>query len=336
MLDFNVSRTTGTYIPCFCKRLDEYKSRLGRHATRSIVQGKLSGEQGLRELQRLSTRPRQANCQLGRWTESSVIKAYSLRQDEALKQALLGEHEDTAYGRRLWTSILFLGRLRAAFHTFVRTARLLPCFDKVSIMFVPKAEIALETLQRTPLTLDQAMASLTVEAKSSLRSRLRKKKMSDATATARFLELQGLRRHVHAEIQMIWHLEMGAFNVNIPYLGSSKYNCFMCWNFIQAYGKYRTRGCHGRLYTQWTVPSTGSLDKPQKRLCEVAVQALSDQIMKRFAVKRLAPVQPAPESSAALTRSIDKLSFRETETSVLAEKYKAEQRGQVPDKGLFE
>ena len=174
-------------------------------------------------------------------------------------------------------------------------------------MFVAKADIALETLQKTPLTLDQAVASLTVEARSSLRSHLRKKKMSDAKAAARFLKLQGLPRHVHAEVQMIWHLEFGGLTeCKTTYIGCSRYSCFLCWNFIQAYGKYRTRGCHGQLHIRWTILrailSTGSLDERRQRQCWHAIEKLFDQIMKRLAVKRLAPVQPAPESSAALTR----------------------------------
>ena len=44
-----------------------------------------------------------------------------------------------------------------------------------------------------------------------------------------------------------------------PYLGCSKLSCFMCDRFIQSLGKFKTRGCHGRLFKPWTVPSLDRL-----------------------------------------------------------------------------
>ena len=56
-----------------------------------------------------------------------------------------------------------------------------------------------------------------------------------------------------------------------PYFGCSKLSCFMCNRFIQSYGRFTTRGCHGRLFKPWTVPSVdrllpGQADRTAKAL----------------------------------------------------------------------
>lgn len=56
-----------------------------------------------------------------------------------------------------------------------------------------------------------------------------------------------------------------------PYFGSSKLSCFMCSRFIQSYGRFTTRGCHGRLFKLRTVPSVdrllpGQADRTAKAL----------------------------------------------------------------------
>ena len=48
---------------------------------------------------------------------------------------------------------------------------------------------------------------------------------------------------------------MGVF----PYFGCSKLSCFMCHRLIQSYGRFTTRGYHGRLFKPWTVPISNGL-----------------------------------------------------------------------------
>ena len=48
-------------------------------------------------------------------------------------------------------------------------------------------------------------------------------------------------------------------------------------SFIQSYGRFMTRGCHGRLFKQWTVPSVdrflpGQADRTAKALILVRME----------------------------------------------------------------
>lgn len=45
------------------------------------------------------------------------------------------------------------------------------------------------------------------------------------------------RRYLHAEIQMIFHLlEEGILEDAFPYIGGSKYCCYLCWVFLRKLG----------------------------------------------------------------------------------------------------
>ena len=76
-----------------------------------------------------------------------------------------------------------------------------------------------------------------------------------------FAKQQKQKLNVHAEVQMLMYLNTNESTTSglFPYFGCSKLSCLMCNHFIQSYGRFTTRGCHGRLFKPWTVPSVNGL-----------------------------------------------------------------------------
>ncbi|KAL2829415.1 hypothetical protein BDW59DRAFT_170460 [Aspergillus cavernicola] len=68
------------------------------------------------------------------------------------------------------------------------------------------------------------------------------------------------KRTVHAEIQLVYYLEMrphdapGLTGDAFPYVGCSKKCCFFCEEFLQNYGKLSQRGTHEAVFPQWALP----------------------------------------------------------------------------------
>lgn len=65
---------------------------------------------------------------------------------------------------------------------------------------------------------------------------------------------------VHAELQLVLHVAKEKTRYEsakiLPYIGLSKYSCSLCGKFLDGHGGYRTRGCHSKIYSGWTVSKT--------------------------------------------------------------------------------
>ncbi len=59
---------------------------------------------------------------------------------------------------------------------------------------------------------------------------------------------QGLKRFVHAEIQMVAYYEIAQVGPSPRVIGASKEVCFLCDSFIRAHGKYYLSRAHRQLY----------------------------------------------------------------------------------------
>ncbi|KAG9255637.1 uncharacterized protein F5Z01DRAFT_635263 [Emericellopsis atlantica] len=59
---------------------------------------------------------------------------------------------------------------------------------------------------------------------------------------------------IHAEVQLVYHLEVANVRPRPRVICSSKDACYLCNLFIAAHGKFHTPKCHGRLYPGWKLP----------------------------------------------------------------------------------
>jgi hypothetical protein len=76
---------------------------------------------------------------------------------------------------------------------------------------------------------------------------------------AKFAKAQTQHPHVHAEIQLLFHLAtnkiMGAFT----YVGASKLPCVLCATMLEIEGTLTCRMSHDHLYPRWMVPDIKTL-----------------------------------------------------------------------------
>ncbi|KAI1026202.1 hypothetical protein LB504_011197 [Fusarium proliferatum] len=62
---------------------------------------------------------------------------------------------------------------------------------------------------------------------------------------------------IHAEIQLMWHLERHPGSKPPRVIASNKDACFLCNAFISLHGQYMIPKTHGRIYPGWRLPWTG-------------------------------------------------------------------------------
>ncbi|EPE30121.1 hypothetical protein GLAREA_12844 [Glarea lozoyensis ATCC 20868] len=103
-------------------------------------------------------------------------------------------------------------------------------------------------------------------------------------AKKRFAEIGGQQGHIHAEVQMLLHLCSAGFLHSAPYeyIGCSKRSCFMCWTLLRSHGRYSTRGCHGRLYSRWTVPEIADFATDQTKALGTALIKTQDSLVRKL------------------------------------------------------
>jgi hypothetical protein len=164
--------------------------------------------------------------------------------------------------RRLWQQIGFLGCFQTAYDVFVQASATLFRFENVAIFSIPPGKTRNDPPSAT-LTLDQSTMVFSENINlNSFWILLSKKRRTPPEAREEFSGIQKSPLYAQAEIQMILHL--GVENQTgraSDYLGYGKHSCSMCWNFTQACGVMRTRGCSGSLPIGRTILETKSLPR---------------------------------------------------------------------------
>lgn len=195
-----------------------------------------------------------AHCQFPNNQErrDRIVKiAAELRNSAQLRTIL---HGNTIHdGIKIWKSICFLARTSSFFTAFIEFRRRFGPFQQVQIVglrdkqFKKKAE--------TTSSFDDALKSLGLQPNARI-AKLYFGIQNLKEFRKRFNEIQLQPLHAHAEVQLICYLmRERLFERAVPYIGCSKRSCFICWSFIKHLpGAFRIRGCHGKLYSRWTVP----------------------------------------------------------------------------------
>ncbi|KAF2709074.1 hypothetical protein K504DRAFT_380044 [Pleomassaria siparia CBS 279.74] len=192
--------------------------------------------------------------------ERLVTVLYDLRRTKSIEEVLHSSQRATSELKGLWLDICMVARLRVAFQAFKDVALTLPSFERVTIILVPRPPAPANPSQR-PLTLKQTFGILQLELGPATTKAVLGQKCSVPKAEREFAKRQKQKPSIHAEVQMLMFLntDESATSGLFPYFGCSKLSCFMCNRFIQSYGRFATRGCHGRLFKPWTVPAVDRL-----------------------------------------------------------------------------
>ncbi|KAF2434948.1 hypothetical protein EJ08DRAFT_722187 [Tothia fuscella] len=189
-------------------------------------------------------------------------------------------------GRVVWSSVCFLGRLRTAYKVIVRAAERLDLGGNLTIHCLP-APISTQKTERQRCkiespngwTLRQAFAELGQPFDGQTLATLLGRKKTIARSETEFKQLQSRAAGIHAEIQLLLHLATlePSGSCTFQYMGCSKHSCLLCWKFMVAYGDFRTRGCHGKVYSLWTVPANAELgQQPTQRIVKALKQVLKE------------------------------------------------------------
>jgi hypothetical protein len=130
---------------------------------------------------------------------------------------------------------------------------------------------------------------------------------------------------IHAEIQLLYHLEMNPSSFPPRVIASSKDACFLCNAFISMHEKMHTTRTHGRLYPGWRLPAVSAFVSLQKRFNIL----LADHINASLATLTLRgarTIYPDPNESTLLTLPYSASTLR----SLLAGPVEATKKDNVP------
>ena len=189
-----------------------------------------------------------------------VDASYNLRRTRNIEEVLYSSPSATSKSKSLWLDICLLARLQVALQKFKEIALTLPSFEQVTIILVP-CHLAPANPSQRPLNLKQTFGILQLDLGPATTKAVLGQNRTVAKIEREFAERQKQKPNVHAEVQMLMSLNTNESSTSglFPYFGCSKLSCFMCNRFIQSYGRFTTRGCHGRLFKPWTVPSVDQL-----------------------------------------------------------------------------
>lgn len=101
--------------------------------------------------------------------------------------------------------------------------------------------------------------------------------------------------HVHAEVQLVVYYDLslpvrsntrtsegGSERADFHRpraIGTSKYLCYLCYQFIRAHKHFFPSNTHGRLYDQWTIPDLTEYDDDMCAQYRGIVKAMDDEVV---------------------------------------------------------
>lgn len=128
-------------------------------------------------------------------------------------------------------------------------------------------------------------------------------RIDQAKASGRYIEQtqQTLKSaKMHAEIQLIFHMEQSSAKHPPRVVCSSKDACFLCNLFIAMHGKIHTPRCHGKLYPGWRLPITPLFIVLQRHF-NARLQAHVRSSLATLLSRRQKTSYPDPNESTLLT-----------------------------------
>jgi hypothetical protein len=226
-----------------------------------------------------------------------VDLAYDLRRDQHL-QTWLCSQASIEWTNKLLRLLGFVGRLRAAYWTFIEVADRISSFQNVQFEllkgFPPK--VVESSLQLTFGAVELLSTTKRVSTGSLDRNGFQEK----------LRKLYSKEIWVHAEIRMLYYFLSGdqAFDP-FQYLGSSKRTCFLCGQFLKGIGKFATRGNRGKMYSQWTLPGSFKLHEKYLASAQHSLHDLQHTLREQVSQKIRKGVKMQPESSFGISTCLD-------------------------------
>ncbi|MCJ1476175.1 hypothetical protein MMC13_004840 [Lambiella insularis] len=221
-----------------------------------------------------------------------VVASFDLRRTKNMEEILYSSPSATPRSKSLWLNICLFARLRVAFQTFRDIALTLPSFEQVTIILIPRALAPMKPSLR-PLNLNQTFGLLQLDLGPATTKTVLGPNWTVAKSEREFARRQRQTPNVHAEVQMLMFLNTEGSSTSglFPYFGCSKLSCFMCNRFLQSYGRFTTRGCHGHLFKPWTVPRVDRLLPGQAARIASALVFVQEEVEKKLKAFVESPIQ---------------------------------------------
>jgi hypothetical protein len=212
-----------------------------------------------------------------------VIAAYDLRRSSNIEQMLNSSSRASSTSKKLWVNICLIARLKVTFGKFKETALTFPSFTCITITLVSRPPAPASPPHRL-MNLRETFDTLGLNTKKNTIQAVMGQKWTLSRLEREFMKRQRQKLNIHAEVQLLMHLNTANASGSgiFPYIGCSKLCCFMCYSFIQSYGHFNARGCHGRLFKPWTVPKMELLLPEQVGRISEAVISLQNVIVKKL------------------------------------------------------
>lgn len=212
-----------------------------------------------------------------------IIESYNIRRNRKIEDSFYNAPQVSSRCRSLWVDICLLARLRVAHQNFKTIARTLPSFRHVTCIMVPHP-LLLARPTSNPLKLKATFDILNLNSDSTATKAVLGRNWTVTKSEREFTKRQKQKPNLHEEVQMLLHLYVygsSVFGV-YPYLGCSKLSCFMCHHFVKSYGRFTTRGCHGRLFRPWTVPNVNGLASGQAKKISKALISVQREVITKL------------------------------------------------------
>lgn len=258
----------------------------------------------LQELWTLLNRDGLPSTRKGR-DEAIILSAYHLCKYHS-ESDFVAVLKDPQNAKTLWRHLGFLGRIKRCSDAFSIASMTLSNFE--SIRIIP-LELPLQTLDTnnsmSDWTVQQALSSLGLAFDNRTISSMLGSKSIRTTAqlTEEYNRLKSASCEMHAEVQLI--LAVARHDCThgrvFGYIGCSKRSCVLCLKFLHSYGEFSTRGCHGKLYNLWNVPSVVKLPGVDEvSRITIALRCVEED-MRRLIHGPPTKLQHAPESTVGGT-----------------------------------
>jgi len=122
---------------------------------------------------------------------------------------------------------------------------------------------------------------------------------------------QQKKKTVHAEIQLLLHICRHDYpgSAVFNYIGCSKRNCFLCWNLLRSYGKFPTRGSHGKLYNGWMIPETDVFSNQDLVKLKKCVSKMEETLVSALLREALSTAIPHAKESTIGSSSLASMAY---------------------------
>jgi len=199
------------------------------------------------------------------------------------------------WARKAITMLCLVGKFASACHTFVQSAtEIWPGYTfKIIGLQVPSPARVL----KGSVNILSAMREVGVPSNHPVAQAYN----NNPGAKAKFAKKRKQHAHVHAEVQLLFHLAKNRIQDMFPYVGASKLPCVLCATLLKVEGKLDCRKSHDHFYEKWMVPEIETLPRDIRQDMWGVIARLRDSLRVTLLSQSAKGGDFRPESTVDMT-----------------------------------